>query len=146
MKRKIISLFLMLFCSCSYCFAQESVEDFQEGLLRSNFAETPYTAWVRVTDVKEKDNELLYPTYLLICDVVETYKGKQFKRIQYLHGVEGGYKKLPIGESYIVSLFINERNGLYYLGDNGYDLPDSKHLLEVARELRKNMQKNKNRN
>jgi hypothetical protein len=137
MKMKWITIPLLLVLSCSYCFAQESLEEIQGGLLRSNFAQTPYTAWVKITDVKEKGNELLYPTYLIICDVLETFKGKRLKRIEYLRGVEDGYKELPIGKSYIVSLFINKENGLYYLSDNGYELPASKHLLTVARQLTK---------
>lgn len=133
MKAIIFSALFVIFCSPS--FAQESLLEFQQELLRSNFNETPYSAWVKVVDVKEKGNELLYPTYLFICDVLETFKGKQLERIKFLRGVENGYKELPIGNEYIVSLFINEENGQYYLGDNGYDLPVSKHLIQIAREL-----------
>jgi hypothetical protein len=67
--------------------------------------------------------------------VVGTFKGKQLKRIEFLRGVENGYKELPIGNEFLVSLFMNEENGQYYLGDNGYDLPVSKDLIKLAREL-----------
>jgi hypothetical protein len=128
----ILALFIIF---CSPCFAQESLQELQQALLRSNFNETPYSAWVKVTNVKKKNNELFYPTYLCICDVLETFKGKQTKRIEFLRGVENGYQELPIGNEYIVSLFINEENGQYYLGDNGYDLPASNDLIKLARKL-----------
>ena len=138
MKSIIILTLIMIFCSNG--LAQESLQELQEKLLKSNIKETSYSAWVKVIDVKKKGNELLYPTYILICDVIETFKGKPFKQIEFLRGVEYGYTVLPIGNEYIVSLFINEKNGQYYLGDNGYDLPVSKRLIKTAREL-----KNENR-
>jgi hypothetical protein len=145
MKTKWIIILLFLEISHSFCFAQESIPQFQKELLRSNFAQTPYTAWVKVVGIEEVGHELLYPTYLFICDVLETFKGKRFEQVRYLHGVEGGYRELPKGKEYIVSLFINKENGLYYLGDNGYDLPASKYLLNVARELTRNMKERKRR-
>ena len=135
-KRINILLFLFLFCFCSFSFAGESLEKFQAGLLKSNFNETPYTALVKITDVKKANRKLLYPTYLLICEVIETYKGKDLKQIKYLRGVEEGYKNLPTGKSYIVSLFFNTENGFYYMGDNGYDLPASRYLIKIARKLK----------
>ena len=129
MKIRPTIILLLLVMICSLCHAQESLQEFHEGLLKSNFADTPYTAWVKVIEVQKKGHELLYPTYLFICDVLETFKGQRFKRIEYLRGVEEEYKVFPIGQTYIVSLFINEENGLYYLGDNGYDLPDSESFL-----------------
>ena len=132
---KSISILALLVIIFSPCFAQESLQEIQTQLLRSNFKETPYSAWVKVLDVKKKGNELLYPTYLLICDVLETFKGEQLKQITFLRGVEDGYKVLPIGHETIVSLFINEKNYQYYLGDNGYDLPATQPLLKIAREL-----------
>lgn len=134
MKQIIITLLLVL--ACSVCHAQESLRELHEGLLKSNFAETPYTAWVKVVDVHKKGHELLYPTYLYICEVLETFKGERFKRIEYLRGVEEEYKELPIGQTTIVSLFINAENGRYYLGDNGYDLPDTIYLLDIARQMK----------
>jgi hypothetical protein len=132
---KSIVFFVLLIVFSTPCLAQESIQERQSRLLRSNFKETPYSAWVKIQDVKKKGNELLYPTYLLTCDVFETFKGEPLDRIAFLRGVEDGYKTLPIGDETIVSLFINEKNGQYYLGDNGYDLPANQHLLEIAREL-----------
>jgi hypothetical protein len=133
MKSIFVLVLLMIFSTP--CFSQESMQEPQTQLLRSNFKETPYSAWVKVLDVKKMGTELLYPTYLLICDVRETFKGKQRKQVEFLRGVEDGYKELPTGDEYIVSLFINEKNGQYYLGDNGYDLPATSHLLRIARRL-----------
>lgn len=137
MKSVIVMALLLIICPS--IFAQESFQVAQETLLRSNFNDTPYSAWVKIQDVKTKGNLLLYPTYLLICDVLETFRGEQLKQIQFLRGVEDGYSKLPIGDETLVSLFINEENGQYYLGDNGYDLPASKHLIKIARELKKSL-------
>ena len=87
----------------------------------------------------------MYPTYLLTCDVLETFKGEAFNQIAFLRGVEEGYKTLPIGDEYIVSLFINEKNGQYYLGDNGYDLPATQPLLKIARALAAHGEEQKNK-
>ncbi len=137
-----ILLFLFLFCFHSFSFAGESLEEFQAGLLKSNFNETPYTALVKITDVKKENSKLLYPTYLIICEVIETYKGQDVKQVKYLRGVEEGYRNPPTGKSYIVSLFLNTENGLYYMGDNGYDLPASRYLIKIARKLKKKLKKN----
>ncbi|MFC1875793.1 hypothetical protein ACFL2E_00755 [Thermodesulfobacteriota bacterium] len=142
---KSIFIFVLLMIFSTPCFAQKSMQELQAHLLRSNFKETPYSAWVKIQDVKKKGNELLYPTYLLTCDVFETFKGEPLNQIAFLRGVENGYKTLPIGDETIVSLFINEKNGQYYLGDNGYDLPATQHLLKIARELAADGKEEKNK-
>ena len=129
-------IFTLVF-SCFLGHAEKISPKFFENLLKSNFQETPYTAWVKVVKVEKKGRLMLYPTYLLKCEVLETFKGKSSKKVAFFRAVEDGYKKLPTGKSYIVSLFYSKKDKVFYLGDNGYDLPVTKHLLQVARELKK---------
>ncbi|GBC61081.1 hypothetical protein DENIS_2041 [Desulfonema ishimotonii] len=152
MKRMMI-FFLLMMLSCPFCFAKEAseqeaaqeqeTEHFMAGLLESNFEGTPYTALVRITDVERKGDEMLYPTFIFKCEVLETYKGKHLKRVEYWRGLEAPPQHFPIGKSLIVSLFINQEDGRYYLGDNGYDLPATEPLIDLARRLTKNMEKKK---
>ena len=129
-------IILLLAFSCIFSYAEKKPQNFVEKLLRDNFKTNPYMAWVKVIKVEEKGRLMLYPTYLLKCEVRETFKGKVLKKIAFFCAVEEGYKKLPIGKEYIVSLFYEKKKKVYYLGDNGYDLPVTKKLLKVARELK----------
>ncbi|MBF0234451.1 MAG: hypothetical protein HQK65_15630 [Desulfamplus sp.] len=115
--------------------AKESQAKFFEDLVESNYHETPYTAWIKVVSVEEKPGVHFYPTYALTCDVLETFKGVPLKTITYLKSIEDGYQKYPLGEEYIVSLFFNPESGIYYLGDNGYDLPVTEALLKILRGI-----------
>ena len=106
-----LALALLILLASAPCFAEESStaqnddEQFMLDLLASNFAETPYTALVKIVEVERKGNEMLYPTYLYKCEVLETYKGKQLERVEFLRGIEEEPKAFPIGKAYIVSLF-----------------------------------------
>lgn len=146
MKMKRATLLLLLMAAFSPCgfteeaTRQEDMEQFMATVLESNFEETPYTALVKVTAVERAGDLMLYPTYRFKCEVLETFKGRRFDRVEYLRGLESTPKAFPIGKSQIVSLFYNQEMGAYYMGDNAYDLPVSDRLLEAARRL---MKKNK---
>lgn len=102
-----------LFFSSIFCYAEKTSDTFLVKLLKDNFGTTPYTAWVKVIEVEKKGRMMLYPTYLLTCKVKETFKGKALKNIAFFVAVEEGYKKLPIGKEYIVSLYYSkEKNFL----------------------------------
>ncbi|SLM31111.1 exported hypothetical protein [Desulfamplus magnetovallimortis] len=131
----VLLIFLTLTFPCSIC-AKESDDQFFKELLESNYHSTPYTSWVKVVSVEEKKDMHFYPTYALTCDVIEIFKGLPLKRITYLKSVEGGYQKYPVGKEYIVSLFINPETGIYYIGDNGYDLPFTEALLKILRGIK----------
>ncbi len=123
--------------------AQDDDKQFIFDLLASNFEETPYTALVKIVEVERKGNEMLYPTYLYRCEVIETYKGKKLEKVEFLRGIEEEPKAFPIGKSYIVSLFKNKEDGRFFLGDNAWDLPATENLIEAARKLSRDAGKSK---
>ena len=151
MKQATLALAFLILLANALCFAEESStaqddEQFMLDLLASNFEETPYTALVKIVEVERKGNEMLYPTYLYKCEVIETYKGKKLERVVFLRGIEEEPKTFPIGKTYIVSLFVNKKDGRFFLGDNGWDLPATENLIESARKLSQEAGKSKSPN
>ena len=138
---KLLILFFIIIATSfpQTSLAHESQVNFYKDLLTSNYHETPYTAWVKVIEVKKKKGLHLYPTYMLTCTVIETFKGLPLKTISFLKFIEDGYQEYPIGKEFIVSLFQNPESGNYYLGDNGYDLPATSELIEFCRGLKNSL-------
>ena len=135
MKVLIFFIAIMTTCFSQTSLAHESDKDFYKELLTSNYHETPYTAWVKVIRVEEEKGQHFYPTYVLTCNVIETFKGLPLKTISFFKFTEDGYQEYPIGKEFIVSLFFNPESNMYYLGDNGYDLSATTELIEFAHGL-----------
>ena len=117
------------------------LKEFHEGLLRSNYQETILTVWVKITDALIHEEMFpIYTKYKFKCNVIEIFKGKEEKEIEYIRFMEtlSSSKKLKehIGKTGIISVFFDKEKSQYYIGDNGYNLPDTPYLLEIARKLK----------
>jgi hypothetical protein len=109
--------------------------------LRKNFIGTDFTAHIKIKTVSVHKE---IPPYIVLsfqADVLEVFKGEQRREITYLRMVEGPITqsdlKLWAGSTPIVSLYQEKISASFEMGDNGYDLPDTPHLLSVARSLAK---------
>ena len=118
----------------------KELQEFHEDLLRSNYIKTSVTAWVKVTSASiHEDMPPIYTKYIFKCEIIEIFKGPNVNEIEYIRFMET-LKDIElneyIGKTGIISVFFSNEKNEYYIGDNGYNLPDTPHLLKIARELK----------
>ena len=143
MTRCVLILSILAVTSCSANGLRKQygeLEEFHSNLLESNVKSTDLTARLEVTRVTEYESlPPLYVVYKFDCDVLEVFKGRTQKSLSFLHmrETDGATQDLDVyvGQTGIYSLTYNAEEDLYVMGDNGYDLPDTPHLLDLARRL-----------
>lgn len=117
----------------------EELKEFHAELLRSNYEKTSITALVRITEASiYEEIPPIYTRYIFKCEVIEIFKGPDVKEIEYIRFMETLSNNNPrkyVGKTSIISAFYNKEKNQYQIDDNGYDLPDTPFLLNIAREL-----------
>ena len=144
MKTIFLALITLMNISVAYATGKDSsLEEFQEfhaNLLISNYIKTSVTAWVKITDASIHEKiPPIYTKYKFKCEILEIFKGPKLNEIEYIRFMEtlnNNELNEFIGKTGLISVFFSNEKNQYYIGDNGYNLPDTPHLLRIARELK----------
>jgi hypothetical protein len=138
--KKILALIFVLSLTFGCAIGRNISDDsFLEELLLSNLEKTLYTAHVIIAktetsrEIYSDSGQVGYIIFKVYADVIETFKGNKYDKIEYFIFLEAPSKGPPIGEEFIVSLHYSEEKDQYYIPDNGYDLPVTKRLKDIAR-------------
>ena len=138
-----IFIFSCIFILLPVSISAEDEEDLKmtENLLRGNFIEAPFTALVKYKKIKIVSQLGGYISLEYNCEVKEVYKGENIKNISFLRTVDADLAEKVIlrstGKSAIVSLFYENDDNVFYMGDNGYEIPSEPHYIQIAQELKK---------
>jgi len=116
-----------------------SDDSFFEELLLANLQDAPYTAHVKITKTERNkesysdSGKVGYVIFKVHADVVETFRGASYSDIEYSVFLEAPSNGPRVGEEFIVSLYYSEEKDEYYIPDNGYALPVTDRLKNIAR-------------
>jgi len=142
--KKILVLIFTLSLTFACVAGQKAPDDsFFEELLLSNLREAPYTAHVKITraerskEIYSDSGEAGYIMFKVHADVIETFKGGNYSKIEYFIFLEAPSKGPMVGQEFIVSLHYSEKKDEYRVPDNGYVLPVTERLENTARSYRK---------
>ena len=143
MKKNLTLIFILSLIFGCATSQKVSDDSFFKGLLLSNLQESAFTAHVKITkteknkEIYSDSEELGYMIFKVYADVIETFKGDKYDRIEYFIFQEFPSDGPPVGEEFIVSLHYSEEKDEYYIPDNGYNLPVTEALKNIARSERR---------
>jgi hypothetical protein len=124
----MIVLVMGLMASSIYAVDREN--DFS-GLIRSNVMTTDFSALVKVDRITRSGPEQGYATWYYEATVLESWVGPEMDRIQYRQTVDADMPVRVPEKPQIVSLCGSQKRG-FYIPDNGFMLPATKHLEVIA--------------
>lgn len=129
------SVMLILGLMTAAAYAVDLTDD-DAGLVRGNVQSTDYSALVKIERITRSGPPSGYATWFYEATVLEGWYGPKLDQISFRQTVEADMSVRVPKKPQIVSLCRSQERG-YYIPDNGFMLPATKHLEAVARQTGK---------